>query len=622
MKITSNELRTRYINFFVSRGHVQIPSASLVPENDPSVLFTTAGMHPLVPYLMGEPHPSGTRLVDVQKCVRTGDIDEVGDNTHLTFFEMLGNWSLGDYFKQDAIKWSFEFLTQELGIPVDRLAVSVFAGDDDAPFDQESYDRWVQLGIVSDRIAKLGKEDNWWPAGGKHPGPQGPDTEMFYWTGSDAVPETFDPADKQWVEIWNDVFMQFNRAPDGRFEPLARQNVDTGMGLERTLAVLNGKESVYDTDLFMPIIQAIERESARSYSEHVRQMRIVTDHIRSSVMMIADGVASSNKDQGYVLRRLIRRSVRELRAVNEKHWSFHGIVDAVIATLAETYPTLTEKRQCIADAIDGEVAKFAKTMDQGLRELEKLVRIGQIVHIPDGGQWPIYNRVDAKKAFDIYQTYGFPLEMIQEELAKRALLVDESEFRKAFDEHMRSHQNLSRVGSQQKFAGGLADHSEESKKLHTATHLLHKALRMVLGDHVAQKGSNITAERLRFDFSHDKKMTPDEVRRVEEIVNEQIKAGLLMGFTMMTVEEAKAAGAIGLFEDTYAQIGGKVKVYTAGDDAKGVFSREICGGPHVDNTSTLEAFAIQKEEASSSGVRRIKAVIGPAAVALLATRKT
>ena len=591
----ANELRKAYIDFFIERGHAEIPSASLVPENDPSALFTTAGMHPLVPFLKGEPHPSGTRLVNVQKCLRTGDIDGVGDDTHLTFFEMLGNWSLGDYFKQEAIQYSFDFLTTKLGVPTDRLAISVFAGDADAPFDQESYDRWIACGIAPERIAKLGKEDNWWPAGGKNPGPQGPDTEMFYWTGAEPVPKTFDPSDKQWVEIWNDVFMEFDRQTDGTFAPLSQKNVDTGMGLERTTAVLQGKTSVYDTERFTPIIHAIEETSQTAYVTHKRSMRIIADHVRTSVMLVSDGVHPSNKDQGYILRRLIRRAVRQLHQLNDREHGIGSVVDACIETLEPSYPVLQQRQSEIQEVIAHEVAAFEKTLTKGLRAFDKLFASSGYV----GGE----------EAFTLFSTYGFPLELTEELVREKGMGVDKEVFVAQFQKH----QDISRSGSEKKFAGGLADHSDESKKLHTATHLLHQALKMVLGDHVAQKGSNITQERLRFDFSHDAKMTDDEKREVEKIVNEQIQKKLPVSFKVLSVDEAKKKNAIGLFEDTYAHIGGKVKVYTIGDAKRGVFSREICGGPHVENTGDLQAFALTKEEASSAGIRRIKAVVGDSA---------
>ncbi|KKW45260.1 MAG: Alanine-tRNA ligase [Parcubacteria group bacterium GW2011_GWA2_56_7] len=591
--MTAQELREKYLSFFESKGHKRIPSASLVPENDPTVLFTTAGMHPLVPYLLGERHPEGRRLTDVQKCVRTGDIDEVGDPTHLTFFEMLGNWSLQDYFKKEAIAWSYEFLTRELGIPTERLAMSVFAGDDDAPFDEEAFNLWRAQGIPETRIAKLGKKDNWWgPAG--QTGPCGPDTEMFHWVGDEPAPERFDPKDDRWVEIWNDVFMQYNKKEDGTFEKLARPNVDTGMGLERVLAVLNGFGSVYDTELFTPVIRAIEVETSRAYGasqDTNRSMRIVADHIRSAAMMISDGVLPSNKDQGYILRRLIRRAARQMLTLGVDAPDLSTIVQASVRTLMDAYPVLVETEGEIIEAVLSETSKFNKTLKKGLREFEKM--------------YASAGHVGGEEAFTLYATYGFPLELTEELVREKGAGVD----RETFASEFQKHQNLSRSGAQQKFAGGLADHSEESKRLHTATHLLHQALRTVLGNHVEQRGSNITAERLRFDFSHDEKMTDEEKREVERMVNTVIEQNLPVRFEVLSVEEAKRRGAIGLFEDKYAQLGGNVKVYFVGEEGK-EFSKEVCGGPHVEHTSELGHFTLTKEEASSAGVRRIKAVLG------------
>ncbi|MFH1712407.1 MAG: alanine--tRNA ligase [Patescibacteria group bacterium] len=588
----ANELRQKYIDFFVSKGHIQIPSASLVPEDDPSVLFTTAGMHPLVPYLMGEEHPAGKRLVDYQKCIRTGDIDEVGDNTHLTFFEMLGNWSLGDYFKDEAIDWSFEFLTSKewLNIPTEMIAVSVFAGDNDSPFDQEAYDKWISLGISEDRIAKLDKNENWWPAGGKHTGPQGPDTEMFYWTGEDEAPKIFDPEDDRWVEIWNDVFMQFNKDASGALTQLSQRNVDTGMGLERTVAVLQGKKSVYDTELFSSMIAQIRDLSGKEYNaedESGVSMRIIADHVRSAVMIISDGVEPSNKDRGYILRRLIRRAIRHARKL-EANGSImlEKVADEAIAALKAAYPVLNEKRDDIVGVLVVEASKFEKSIQKGLRELEKMRQDNK--------------EVTGKEAFDLYQNYGFPLELTQEIASEYGQKIDKD----VFEAEFKKHQELSRAGAGKKFAGGLVDHSEESKKLHTATHLLHQALRHVLGDHVEQRGSNITHERLRFDFTHGEKLTDEQKAEVEKIVNDQIEASLPIQCETLTVAEAKERGAIGLFEDKYETVGDKVKVYFVGD-----FSAEICGGPHVDNTSELGGFRIKKEEASSAGIRRIKAIL-------------
>ncbi len=599
--MTANQLRDEYIRFFVSKGHVEIPSASLIPENDPSVLFTTAGMHPLVPYLKGDAHPEGKRLVDHQKCVRTGDIDEVGDETHLTFFEMLGNWSLGDYFKKESVEWSLEFLTDVLKLDKSRLAVTVFAGDGDVERDEESAETWKSLGIPETRIAYLGKEDNWWPAGGKHPGPQGPDTEIFYWTGDGDAPSEFDTNNELWVEIWNNVFMQFDRTPEGVYEPLKQQNVDTGMGLERTIAMIQGKANVYETEVFAPILEAIKSATGKKYADEPRAMRIIADHIRSASMMIADGALPSNKDQGYIVRRLIRRAVRQLNGLGVETSSVRSIASEAIDTMVHAYPELKEKRGDILTAMENEEEKFSKTLKKGLREFEKMYESA--------------GHVSGQEAFVLYSTYGFPLELTEELVREKGADVD----RDTFESEFNKHQALSRAGAGQKFAGGLADHSESSTQLHTATHLLHQALRTVLGGHVEQKGSNITAERLRFDFSHDVKMTDEEKMEVEGIVNDAIAMDFPVSFSDMTVEDAKSVGAIGLFEDKYAKIGDMVKVYTVGTEGN-VFSREICGGPHVSKTGALGAFAIKKEEASSSGIRRIKAVVGEEAKKLLSQR--
>lgn len=593
--MTANELRRKYIDFFVSKGHAEIPSASLVPENDPSVLFTTAGMHPLVPYLMGQEHPSGTRLVDYQKCVRTGDIDEVGDNTHLTFFEMLGNWSLGDYFKDESIQWSWEFLTssQWLGIDPSRLAVSVFEGDDDTPFDQESYDKWISLGVADARIAKLGKDDNWWPAGGKHPGPQGPDTEIFYWTGEDSAPDVFDPENDLWVEIWNNVFMQFHRLEDGTLEPLEKQNVDTGMGLERTLAVLNGVPSVFDTDLFTPILAAIPQGDERS-------RRIIADHMRTAVMMIADGVIPSNKDQGYILRRLIRRAVRQMLWIAGES-DLKGAVTASIDTLKDAYPTLGDQSERIHQLISEEGDRFLKTVDRGSKQLTKLI-------VEKGAA-----NITGTELFDVFSTYGFPLELSLEEikmqLGELKLEFDETvvgRIRSEFDREFEKHQDLSRAGSAQKFKGGLADTSEKTKQLHTATHLMLAGLRKFLGPEVHQAGSNITAERTRFDFTWPEKVGRDVLDQVEAYVNEAIANEATVKLEVMPKERAQEEGVEGSFWDKYPD---QVNVYTVIGKDGNVYSRELCGGPHVESAKGMGTFTIIKEQSSSAGIRRIKAVL-------------
>ncbi len=590
--ITANELRQKYLDFFKSKGHAEIPSASVVPVNDPTVLFTTAGMHPLVPYLLGEPHPAGKRLVDFQRCIRTGDIDDVGDDTHLTFFTMLGNWSLADYFKQESIEWSFEFLTSAewLNIPLSHLAFTVFEGDENSPFDQESYDKWLSLGVAPERISKLGKEDNWWGPAGKT-GPCGPDTEIFYWVGEGEPSGNKGTNSGPWMEIWNNVFMQFNKQEDGTLLSLAKGSVDTGMGLERTIVALQHRSNVYQTELFADILKKLEELSGKSYeadAETKKSMRVIADHIRAASIMVMDGVLPANKDQGYILRRLVRRAIRHGRKLNiESGKMIAAVIDEVVSSLGESYPVLIEKKATITLAIEDEAKKFEKTLAQGLREFQKV--------------WDKTKSISGEDAFNLYQSFGFPLEVTQELAAEQGQQVD----REVFAGEFKKHQDLSRSGAEQKFAGGLADHSVETTRLHTATHLLQQALRDVLGNHVGQKGSNITAERMRFDFSHGEKMTPEQIAQVEAIVNEQIKKDMPVKFELLSVEEAKARGAIGLFEDKYASVGGKIKVYFVGD-----YSKEICGGPHVEHTGELGGFKIVKEEAVSAGVRRIKAVLG------------
>ena len=584
MKAT--EIRSKFLEFFKQKGHAVIPSAPVIPENDPTVLFTTAGMHPLVPYLLGEPHPAGKRLTSAQKCIRTCDIDEVGDNTHLTFFEMLGNWSLGDYFKKEAIEMSFEFLTSKewLGIDVNRLAVSVFAGDADAPFDEEAFNMWKNLGIPEKRIAKLPKKNNWWgPAG--QTGPCGPDTEMFYWVGDpNQVPESFNDDHVDWVEIWNDVFMQYNKAEDGTFSPLKQTNVDTGMGLERVTAVLQGKSTVYETEAFRPLIEKIESLTSVPYETRKTSYHIIADHLRAATMMAGDGVRPSNIDQGYVMRRLMRRAIRHGRLIGIEHEFTATIAKKVIHMLSESYPELSHEEK-ILEVFRAEEERFNKTLASGLREFEKLM---------EGFEMEM---ISGKQAFKLYDTYGFPIEMTEELAKEKGLTVD----RKAFDAAFEEHQAKSRAGAEEKFAGGLQDHSEMTTRLHTATHLLHAALRHILGPHVAQKGSNITAERLRFDFSHPDKMTPEQIVATEKWVNEAIQSNASVTCSIMTVEEAKASGAIGLFESKY---GDQVKMYDMSP-----WSKEICGGPHANSLGELGTFKIIKEEASSAGVRRIKAVV-------------
>ncbi len=590
----ANDIRKKYLDFFVRHGHHVIQSAPLIPDNDPTCLFTTAGMHPLVPFLQGAQHPAGRRLADVQKCVRTGDIDEVGDPVHLTFFEMLGNWSLGDYFKKEAIDMSFDFLTgnDNLAIPLENLAFTVFAGDQDAPFDAEAFQLWRDHGVPAERIAKLPKADNWWgPAGVT--GPCGPDTEMFFWTGDGPAPKVFEPADKRWVEIWNNVFMQYNKKADGSFEPLSQRNVDTGMGLERVTAVLQGKKSCYETEIFAPVfaeIDAIRKVPAVPAAERAASERIIADHLRAATFIIGDGITPGNVDQGYVLRRLIRRAIREGRKLGIEGEFTGRIAKVVIAEFGDVYAELRSNADKILEALDIEEKQFATTLEKGTREFEKL-----IARVPEHIQRKI---ISGKNAFFLYETYGFPLELTVEMAREKNFEVDE----KGFQEAYAKHQELSRQGAEQKFKGGLADHSEATARLHTATHLLHAALRKVLGEHVGQKGSNITAERLRFDFSHDEKMTPEQIQEVERLVNEAIQRKLPIVLEEMSIEDARQSGAIGLFGERYGE---RVKVYTMGD-----VSKEICGGPHAANTGDLKSFKILKEESSSRGVRRIKAVIG------------
>ncbi|MBR2606247.1 MAG: alanine--tRNA ligase [Clostridia bacterium] len=592
--LSSRELRQLYLDFFRSKGHAVIPSASLIPENDPTVLFTTAGMHPLVPYLMGQKHPAGTRLTDVQKCVRTGDIDEVGDTSHCTFFEMLGNWSLGDYFKKESIAWSWEFLTDEkwLGIPKDKLSFTCFEGDADAPRDTVSHDRWVEMGVDPSHIVYLPKKHNWWgPAG--LTGPCGPDTEIFYDTGRPACgPDCKAGCDcGKYLEIWNNVFMEYNKVGEGKFEPLVQKNVDTGMGLDRTIATLQGVESVFDTDAFSGIIELIGKLSHHSYKESdatVKAFRIIADHIRCATFILGDqrGVTPSNVDQGYILRRLIRRSIRYAMQLNIPRYGLVDVAAAVIDQYGDVYPELEENREKVLSELKREENRFADTLKKGIKEFNKTAANAQ-----DG-------KIDGVSAFHLYDTYGFPIELTMELAQEKGITVDVDGFHAAFAEH----QKKSQAGATQRFKSGLADHQEATTALHSATHLLHKALRVVLNDDtISQKGSNITAERLRFDFSFPRKLTPEELKAVEDLVNEQIGRKMPITCEEMTVAEAKAQGAIGLFESKYGE---RVKVYTMGD-----FSKEICGGPHAENTGDLGHFVIKKEEASSSGVRRIKAVL-------------
>jgi alanyl-tRNA synthetase len=602
--ITSNELRSKYIEFFKSKAHAEISGKSLIPENDPSVLFTTAGMHPLVPYLLGEPHPAGKRLVDYQKCIRTGDIEEVGDESHLTCFEMLGNWSLGDYFKKESIAFSWEFLTSPkwLGLDPQMISVTCFKGDENAPRDEASAAAWKSLGMPEDRIAYLPASDNWWAAGPI--GPCGADTEIFFWVGDGLPPAGSNKGtdSKNWMEIWNNVFMEFNRVDEKTLVKLPAQNVDTGMGLERTVCILQGKKSVYDTEAFAPILEAIAsalREAngdGCGYSYHGgdaakdKSMRIIADHIRTATFILGDpkAVLPSNVGAGYVLRRIIRRAVRHGRKLGVEGAFLSGPAAAVIGNFKGPYPELEENRSRILDELANEEAKFLETLEKGEKEFEKM--LPNLLKNPQ-------KIMSGRLAFKLYDTYGFPIELTEELADEQGMKVNRPEY----DEAFKKHQELSRAGSEQLFKGGLADHSEVSTRYHTATHLLQQALTLVLGDHVAQKGSNITAERLRFDFSHGAPMTKEELGKVEAIVNEQIARDLPVKMDMMGLEEAKASGARALFGEKYEAT---VKVYSIGD-----FSKEVCGGPHVERTGLLGKFRIQKEQSSSAGVRRIYAVL-------------
>lgn len=594
--MTAEELRQKYISFFESKGHVRISGKSLLPDNDPTVLFTTAGMHPLVPYLMGETHPAGTRLTDYQKCIRTGDIDAVGDPSHLTCFEMLGNWSLGDYFKEDAIRFSYEFLTSKeyLGLPPEKLSVTVFAGEDDVPRDDESAAIWESLGIPRERIHFMPRSDNWWgPAG--ETGPCGPDTEMFIDTGKAACSEDCKPGCHcgKYIEIWNDVFMQYNKQKDGSFAKLDRKCVDTGMGLERTIAMLQGKKSVYETEIFRPLIACVEGLCGKKFgdsADHDVSIRIICDHTRAATFILGDerGVPPSNVGAGYVLRRLIRRAVRHGRKLGIDGLFLSNPAEIVIDQFSGAYPELAQNRDFVLKELVAEEQKFLETLKKGEVEFEKM--LPNLLKNPQ-------KTMSGCLAFKLYDTYGFPIELTEELAGENGLAVNRAEF----DEAFKKHQELSRAGSEQVFKGGLADHSEKTTAYHTATHLLQKALRMVLGDHVGQKGSNITADRMRFDFTHPEPMTAEQIATVEKIVNEQISADLPVTMEIMPIEEAKKSGAMALFGDKYEDV---VKVYSIGS-----FSREVCGGPHVERTGGMGTFKIVKEQSSSAGVRRIRAVL-------------
>ena len=578
-------IKDLYIDFFVSKGHKQIPSAPVVPENDPSVLFNTAGMQPLIPYLMGQTHPYGTRLCDYQKCIRTNDLDNIGDTYHHTFFEMLGNWSLGDYFKDEAIEWSFEFLTKVLNIPVERLAVTVYAGSDNIPFDEVSYNKWLSLGIKKERIAKT-VDDNFWIAG--EAGPCGPDSEMFFWRSNDPIPEVFDTEDERWVEIWNDVFMQYNKSTNGTITELPKKNVDTGMGVERVTAILEGVNDNYESSIWKDVIELISKISNLPYKGNEQSMRIIADHLRTSVFISADyaGVKPSNVGQGYILRRLIRRAIRHAKKLGidvSSNWE-QEIAKLIISKYEKYYSELTDNENTVLEVLKNEKEKFNRTLEKGLREFEKVTRDNK--------------DIDATTAFRLYDTYGFPIELTVELAKERNLNVDEEGFKEKF----KAHQELSRTASAGQFKGGLSGNNEIETKYHTATHLLNAALKVVVNKDVHQKGSNITDERMRFDFSCDHKLSAEEKQKTEDLVNEWIKECLPVTVEEMSKEDAIKSGAECMFIEKYPDI---VTVYTIGDN----ISKELCGGPHVKNTKELGHFKIVKEEASSAGVRRIKAIL-------------
>ncbi len=579
----SKELRKKFLEYFEKKGHKIISSSSLIPENDPTVLFITAGMQPLIPYLISEKHPEGKRLTNIQKCWRTNDIDEVGDNTHHTFFEMLGNWSLGDYWKKEAIEYSWEFLINILKLDKNKIAISIFGGNNNIKeYDKESEKYWLELGLKKEKIIKL--NDNWWGPTGKT-GPCGPDTEIFYWIGKNEVPKNFNPQNNNWVEIWNNVFMEYNKTKDKKYIELKQKNIDTGMGLERTLTIINNLNDNYLTDLFLPIIKKLENISNLKYNENKKEFRIIIDHLRSAVFLLGDNsnIYPSNTEHGYILRRIIRRAIRFIKKlnINEKYF-LKILANNIIDNYSENYPELEKNKNFIISELEKEEIKFTKTLDKGLKKINKLIT---------------KNNLNGKEAFNLFSTYGFPLEMTLELAKEKNLKLSEEEYQNEF----KKHQALSRTASAGMFKGGLADDTEMSKKYHTATHLLHQALRTILGNHVEQKGSNINKKRLRFDFSHQKKMTKEELKEVENLVNKKIKEKLSISFKEMTLKEAKNYNAIGLFDGKYDE---KIKVYTVGD-----FSKEICGGPHVKNTRELGNFKIKKEVSSSSGIRRIKAIL-------------
>jgi alanyl-tRNA synthetase len=580
--ITRKELIKKYIEFFESHDHKKIKNSSLIPENDPTVLFTTAGMHPLVPFLLGQPHPEGKRLTNVQRCIRTGDIEEVGNSTHHTFFEMLGNWSLGDYFKKEAIEFSFEFITKILKIPLERFAITIFEGDKNAKKDEESAKIWKSLGIPEERIVFLGKKDNWWgPAG--NTGPCGPDTEMFYWKLNDTpAPKKFNPKDKNWVEIWNDVLMEYEKTNEGKYIEAKQKNIDTGMGVERVIAILNGFEDNYETELWKPIIEKIEKVSNKKYKDYKKEMRIIADHIKASIFILGDGITPSNSEQGYVLRRLIRRAIRNLRKIEIKEKNLIWTIGKKVFEIYDDYEHLQEKKEFIKKELKKEEEKFEKTLDKGLKEFEKMSRD---------------KKLSGKESFLLYQSFGFPIEMIEELAKEKNIKFNPKEFKK----ELKKHQKLSQTASAGKFKSGLADNTEATTKLHTATHLLLAALQKILGKNIQQKGSNINPERLRLDFNFDRKLTNEEKEKIENLVNKEIQKNQKIIREEMSLDEAKKQGAQGVFDSKYGE---KVSVYTIGN-----FSKEICTGPHVKNTSELGKFKIKKEQSSSAGIRRIKAIL-------------
>lgn len=590
-KITSQELREKYQEFFVKNGHVRIAGSSLVPENDPSVLFTTAGMHPLVPYLQGQPHPQGTRLTNVQRCLRTTDIDEVGDDTHATVFEMLGNWSLGDYGKEEAIKLSWEFLTDKawLGIEPNRLAVSVFAGDKNTPRDELAATLWQAMGMPRARIAYLDNQENWWPAGGKDSGPQGPDTEIFYWTSEEAAPVNFDPNDKRWMEIWNNVFMAFVRTESGNLVTLQQKNVDTGMGLERTVMALNEMDSIYDIDTYRPLMKWLRNDYFHEMKVAERKLRIIADHLKAITFLMTDenSVIPSNTEQGYVLRRLIRRLIVAAQGLEARDGArlFKDGMERVVQQYESVYEKMRDRLPAAEQAVRQEIKKFERSLNRGMKKFAEIEQASA-------------DEISGDDLLLLLQSFGFPVEITTEMAREKGKKVALEDFQRKFAEH----QIKSRAGSTKKFKGGLMDHSDASRQYHTATHLLHAALRALLGEQVGQKGSNITTERLRFDFNFDRKLTMDEIHQIEEIVNKAIGDRLEVERIETTVDQARQLGAVGLFKEKYRD---KVSVYKIGN-----FSTEICGGPHVNNTGELGQFRIVKEEAAAAGIRRIKAILG------------